>query len=231
MHFWKPNMIRFMKNASEHTEYHTALAKSILSRLGPEPTICDAGCGLGYLSLELSKGAKKVIAVDSNPAPLAVLKENIAKRGITNIEVACTDLEEFTQPESICVMVYCFFGDGALICETAKRSGAKLAIAISSVKGHKMPNREDIRERLTRMGAKFEEERLELALDQPFLSKEDALLFFETYGSTDAYSKMSEEEFLSKLVEGEDEGFPLVLPIPKHLYMIAFNPTQLPELI
>lgn len=178
MYLWKPDMIRFMRDASEHTDYHRALAEKIHNYLGQNPKIVDAGCGLGYLSLALSKQAGLVVAVDKNPAPLEILKQNVKARGIPNIEVVCADLDELEVLDGCAAAVFCFFGYGRQITKTAKRLRAAKAFAIGSVKGHRDPERESISELLNRLGVPHQEEYFALSLDQPFRSKEDALLFF-----------------------------------------------------
>lgn len=50
---WNKDMIRFLQDASEFCDYHGNLAARIMQEL-PDGDICDAGCGLGYLSLALS---------------------------------------------------------------------------------------------------------------------------------------------------------------------------------
>ncbi len=231
MFLWNPDMVRFMKDASEHTEYHAALAEKILKRLGPAPTVLDAGCGLGYLSLALSKGAALVAAVDKNPAPLAVLKENVEKRGIKNILPLCADLEALELPGPLSAAVFCFCGDGRLVFETAGRLKAAKAFAIGGVKGHREPDRESIGELLKRLKVPHEEEVFELSLDQPFRSEEDALLFFRTYHEKEPYSQMVSEEFLSRLKSGREGEFPFLLPIGKRLCMTVFNPADAPDLM
>ena len=231
MFLWNPDMIRFMKDASDNTGYHAALAEKILGRLGESPTVLDAGCGLGYLSLALSKGAALVAAVDKNPAPLAVLRENIEKRGIGNITPLCADLEEVGLAGPISAAVFCFCGDGQLVFETAKRLKAGKAFAIGSVKGHREPEKESVGELLKRLGVPHDEECFELSLDQPFRSEEDALLFFHTYNKKEPYSQMSAKEHLARLKRGREGEFPFLLPIRKRLCMTVFNPADAPDLM
>ena len=79
MFLWKPDMIRFMRDASEHTGYHADLAARIVPHLKEGARVCDAGCGLGYLSLALAPLAAQVTAVDRNADALSVLRENCEK--------------------------------------------------------------------------------------------------------------------------------------------------------
>ena len=49
---WNEEMVRFMRDASEYSDYHRRLVQWMLPDLHPGDHICDAGCGLGYLSLD-----------------------------------------------------------------------------------------------------------------------------------------------------------------------------------
>lgn len=222
-------MIRFMRDASEHTEYHRELAGLIMSRLQGNPVVCDAGCGLGYLSIALSENAKSVIALDSNPDPLAVLAENIKKRKIGNITPVCADLNEYEPDCAADAVVFCFCGDGKLISSSSKRFGAKKVFVIGKSRDARESKEEGITDMLGRLGVPYETEFFELSLDQPFRSKEDALLFLNTYRMKEPYSGMSDEEYLAGLAAGPDAEFPLKLPIKKFLRMTLFNPGDLPR--
>ncbi|MGI6193397.1 MAG: class I SAM-dependent methyltransferase [Christensenellales bacterium] len=229
MFLWNPDMIRFMRDASEHTGYHRALASRIHSYLGPKPEIVDAGCGLGYLSLALSQKAGMVVAVDKNHAPLEVLKENIKKRGVTNVLPVCADLEELELPGARSAVVFCFCGDGKLVVNTAKRLKARKAFSIGSMRGKRDEDKESVPDLLQRHGLPHQEEFFTLSLDQPFRTEEDALLFFETYREKEPYSLMSKEDFLARLQRGREGEFPLLLPIVKQLRMTVFDPADVPD--
>lgn len=56
MQLWVEDMIRFMRDASEYGTYNQELANLLAPELTRDMHICDAGCGLGYLSLALEFG-------------------------------------------------------------------------------------------------------------------------------------------------------------------------------
>jgi methylase of polypeptide subunit release factors len=99
-----------MKDASEYGDYNEKLAERIAPYLTKESRICDAGCGLGYLSLALSHYAGCVTAVDINENALDILKENLRKRRIDNINICCSDISD-VHVEPFDNMVFCFFGN------------------------------------------------------------------------------------------------------------------------
>ena len=82
MFTWTPEMIRLMQNANARSEYHRQLAAILAPKLAGCRTLCDAGCGLGYLSLALAPYVRRVTAADRSEAALDVLRQNCAARGI-----------------------------------------------------------------------------------------------------------------------------------------------------
>ncbi len=50
---WTPERVRFMANADAHTDYYQKLARWLAPWLPKNGHVCDAGCGLGSLSLAL----------------------------------------------------------------------------------------------------------------------------------------------------------------------------------
>ena len=85
LEFWHKDMIRFMTDASEYGDYYQQLTEKMLPWLTSDMHICDAGSGLGYLSLALSPHVGQVTAVERNPAAAAVLTENCRRLGISNV--------------------------------------------------------------------------------------------------------------------------------------------------
>ncbi len=55
-------------------------------------TVLEVGSGLGILTFEIARRAGKVIAVEKDPVLAEILKKEIKKRGITNIEVTIGDI-------------------------------------------------------------------------------------------------------------------------------------------
>lgn len=109
MFIWNEDMIRFLRDASEHSDYHHLLAEYLAKRLPENAHVCDAGCGLGYLSLQLAPYCRQVTAVDVSPEALAVLAANCDKEKIKNVDIRCGEIAELPPDEPYDAMVFCFF--------------------------------------------------------------------------------------------------------------------------
>ena len=107
---WNEEMVRFMRDASERGDYHQRLVRWMLPDLHPADHICDAGCGLGYLSLALAPYVRRVTAADRSEEALSVLRENCVRRGVGNIDILPGDLLRAAPPAPYDAMVFSFFG-------------------------------------------------------------------------------------------------------------------------
>ena len=76
LEFWHKDMIRFMTDASEYCDYYRQLTAQMQPWLSADMHICDAGSGLGYLSLALAPHVRQVTAVEKHPDAAAVLTDN-----------------------------------------------------------------------------------------------------------------------------------------------------------
>lgn len=54
--------------------------------------IADIGCGDGFYSLEFSKRASKVIAIDTSEKACEIVRKKISQNKIKNISVVCDDI-------------------------------------------------------------------------------------------------------------------------------------------
>ena len=108
------------------------------ARLSPGQVVYDIGCGSGSVSIEAAlqvENSGKVLAVDHDSNAVDLTKKNLAKFGVTNVEVIYGDAKEkipdLEQADAI------FIGgtggdtqDIVKICNTKLRSGGRIVIGI-----------------------------------------------------------------------------------------------------
>ena len=234
---WNEEMVRFMRTASEYGDYHRRLVQRMRPALHSADHICDAGCGLGYLSLALAPYVRRVTAADRSEAALDVLRQNCAARGIRNIEILSGELQPVPLAAPYDAMVFCFFGRMEEIAAVAK---AQCRGTVLVIKKNYTSHRFSVGEHpagwdsfragadwLTERGVPFEAETLEPEMGQPFRSMEEARQFFRLY-SRDADKAAITDEFLrGRLAETGREDFPLYLPHKRQVGYLQFESKDL----
>ena len=221
LQLWKPDMVRFMRDASEHESYNQKIAGEILPHLAPGAHVCDAGCGLGYLTLELAQHGFPVTAVDLNEDALDVLRENCAARNLQNVTVRCGDISSLLPEAPYDAMVFCFFGGIDEILRVAAQQCRGDVFIISrnyslhrfSVKAHGCGKGGylDMTRVLTGLKIPFHAHAMSLPFGQPLRSLEDARLFFAQY-SKDESALVTDEFLRSRITETDDKEFPYYMP-------------------
>ena len=239
MQLWYEDMVRFMRDASEYGTYNQELAKLLAPEFTQDSHICDAGCGLGYLSLALAPHAGHITSVEKNPDAVAVLEENCRNLGITNITPRCGTIQEAVPAQKYDAMVFCFFGGIYEILETAKRQCCGTVFIITrtytthrfSVGSHPTGSYGywGSREVLADLGVPFVEKTFDLEFGQPFRNLEDARRFFEIYSKDEDKSEITDEFLRSKVVETGRDDFPLYMPHLRNLAIIKFNASEIPK--
>lgn len=241
MFLWKPEMIRFMRDASEQCDYHKKLAAKIAPHLPSDAEICDAGCGLGYLSLALAPYCKSVTAADISRDALNVLEENRSARGCENVRILCGNIADLPPVRPYDAMVFCFFGSAGPILRLAKaQCRGKIVIIKKNWEehrftiGHKRLAHETftvLQEKLSAAGIPFTAEAFALEMGQPLRSLTDAVEFFHTYSRDDDPQAITEETVLPRLTQTDDARFPFYLPQNKEMGFITLDTGDIPDSI
>lgn len=65
----------------------------------PEAVAVDLGCGSGQVTLALAKRCRSVVGVDVSEKMIALLLENAARGGVTNVEGRAVPIEKLGLPE------------------------------------------------------------------------------------------------------------------------------------
>lgn len=91
MFFWDEDNLRWMEDAANYTGYYQKLAKMILPYVKKEDTVCELGCGPGYLACALAPGVSQITALDISGLAIAKLGEKLASNHIANIRPVLAD--------------------------------------------------------------------------------------------------------------------------------------------
>ncbi|MBO5461481.1 MAG: class I SAM-dependent methyltransferase [Ruminococcus sp.] len=230
MYRWNPEMIYFMNQASKDTEYYKELAEHIAKYLTKDSVVCDVGCGVGGLAIELSRFCRKVYAVDISKDIIDSVKERLEEERIMNVEAICTDVFGWKPEEKVDAAVYCMFGT----VEEINRIGKHLEVSQQFivrrlVREHQFKIKEgkqhrnsapEMMEELRESDYQFEYEEMTLSLNQPFKNFDEAVRFFELYNRTK--EKITEEEIEARLIRQENEEYPYLLPSKKRMGIIQY---------
>jgi SAM-dependent methyltransferase len=237
---WTPDVIRFRVDAVEYGGFDRAIAERILPHLPQDAHVCDAGCGLGYLSLALARHCARVTAVDVSPEALNVLRKNAQALGVINLDIAQGDLFAMRPAEKYDAMVFCFFGR---VDETLRAVKAQCGGKAFLIKRNWATHRFSLTDRpverftflktcaeLDEAGVKHHVEAFPLEMGQPFRSLSDAALFFQIFGREDA-ARVSPEDVVDRLAETGSREFPYYLPMARPLGMIVLDAGEIPDTI
>ena len=179
---WTQESIAYMDDACRRTDFHRKLTVELQPYLRETDCVCDAGCGLGYLSLSLAPYVGAVTAVERDSQALAVLERELALRHIENVHPCCEDVFVHRPEKPYDAMVFCFFGSIEEILAAAARCcrGTVLAVVRNDESHrfsgkHREPGRHSYETAcriLTEKGINFTTRTASFAFDQPFRSLE-----------------------------------------------------------
>ena len=208
------------------------LADRITPEIKPDARICDAGCGVGALSLEMAQRGFCVTALDISPVALGQLPAH------ARIEALCEDAEKHEPEAPYDAMVFCFFGDMPICLRMAARCCTGDMFYISrdydmhrfSVGQHpvRYSGYRQARDLLDKMAIPYQAEECALDMGQPFRDREEARRFFMLYSRDDP--AMITDTFLeSKLTHTQSSEYPLYLPHMRRCGMVHVQMKDIPQ--
>lgn len=224
MHRWDPQMIRWMCEAMDYGSYNRDLAACIQPYLGKDDHVCEAGCGLGFLSLELAGHVRKISAFDRNADALAVLRERIQEHGLRNIETQCSTLEAFQTAETPDAMLFCLFGMLDEMIASAERLRCGKVITV-----HRRQSDELWRSKVRdfcgigdlRGWQIVDRNSMDIPLNQPFRDLNDARQFMDMYVPEEAERCLTDDAFESVLRMIDHPVYRFELPVTRRLEMLV----------
>lgn len=238
---WTDQSMDWYEQAALHCDFHRRVACLAQPSLEGCDTIADLGCGLGYLSMELSSFCRRMICVDVSTPALGRLAENCLRRNITNLETLEADWtlwQPHPLPDAV-VLSYCN-GLGRNLPVLSRLAG-KVILSIMPASNEEndsydlnryLPQRARYRGRenhktvvpvLQALGVPYQETPFSLPFGQWLRDEEEVKTFLEYYFDFHPTTSQLEEYLASHKAEN---GY--YLPNVKHGYVVAVKVQDLP---
>ena len=99
---WTDESIAFLRDAPAMNRYYETIEEKITPQFQENAHVCDAGCGIGELSLALKPYCRHVTAVDADALAIKTLKAHLIE-GVTAI---CGDMETLAPEKPYDAMVF-----------------------------------------------------------------------------------------------------------------------------
>ncbi len=232
MQDWDAASVGFMRDAAEYGTFFEELTQRLLPWLPTDGHICDAGCGIGGLALELSRHCRRVTAVDVAEAPINALQSRPLPK---NLRVFCEDI--FSMSARYDAMVFCYFGRIRQILQIAARQCCGRVIVVKrNCLEHRFSARpversehsfDEAHTLLSELGIAYQSEMLQLEFGQPFRSLSAAERFFSLYDRSGA--KLTQAQLSERLIPTDNEVYPYYLPMQRDMELFVFDAREIPQ--
>jgi len=219
---WNSNTIRWYQEADAYSGFSRNIANFVAPRLEGYSTLCDIGCGLGLVDLELSKYINGITCIDINREAIEALKKSVEDRKITNIETRLMDCNAIDEVWD--VIFISFFG-GCNLQEFLHY--CKKLIVVVNKKNHselipikyrtfKKNTVDQVEQVLTEKGISYLLTEVSFEFGQPLISLEDAQNFVRAHSPQITAEDLS--NFLSdRLTETGEKQYPFFIPRMKSM--------------
>lgn len=106
---WTEKSIEWFVRAANETNYYQQIVNKVSHLLEDSTSVYDLGCGVGYLSMEMAKQVRQVIAIDINDLAISSLYKTILEKKYTNIipGVANWHIWQPKQPADVVILSNC----------------------------------------------------------------------------------------------------------------------------
>ena len=192
---WSDESIAWYKRAAENTGFFQELSDTVKPYIKSSETLCEIGCGHGYLSLGLSACVRKVTAVDIEKRVLNVMENEMALNNRNNIDILNADWKVLSGRFWDTVLA-CNFGHLPQDIPDFLGMCARQLILVHRVQDDtRKISSVLIQEYLQNNGYGFAFLQRKADFGQLFISKEEAFRFFLHYGWI---KENGQEDFLAK---------------------------------
>ena len=225
---WTDESIAFLRDAAAMNRYSETIAEKITPQLQENAHVCDAGCGIGELSLALKPYCRHVTAVDADALAIKTLKAHL----IEGVTARCGDMETLALEKPYDAMVFCLFGRTQDTLRIArKQCRGKIFLVKRDYSHHRFSagkvslgeytagSTEAV---LHEKGIPYTVERFTAEFGQPFRSLEAAERFFALYNRSES-EVLSKDEIRARLTAGPSAEFPYYLPHKKALCLFTIE--------
>ena len=235
---WTEESAALLSRAYQHGAAVRVLGDWIAPKLKKEARVCDVGCGVGALALELARRGFGVTALDICDVPLKQLLKS-EDAALARVDVLCTDAITHTPDVPYDAMVFCFFGGMEQCLNMARRCCLGDVFYISrdydahrfSVNRHpvRYSGYREARALLDMLGIPYEAAESALDMGQPFADLDEARRFFSLY-SRDDPALITDAFLEGRLVPAKDKEYPLYLPNMRRIGMLRFSVKDIPPM-
>ena len=226
---WNEQTIGWFMDASAYTGFHKTLAELIVPFLSPRGTLCDIGCGLGRLDMELAPFMTKITAIDINENATEILRHEAMTAGLDNINTIHGDVSSLIETFDFVLMS--FFGQSNMLefLKLCKRRLIRIVSADNNSGLYPQKYRCSVKdtvpivqEELDAKGISYKLELHSIEFGQPLRSWQEAIQYVLKNAPEAGNNEVI--DFLSERIIRTDEGdFPLYLPNQKELGIFVFE--------
>lgn len=225
---WNPDTIRWYQAANEYTGFYKKIAALIAPKLKGCTNLCDLGCGLGLVDLELCRSIDRITCIDICQEAIDFLKKEAAERNVGNIQALVMDCNDITGCWD--AIFISFFGSRNF---QGFLPHCKKLFAVVSAKNYtelypgkyrkfKKNTVAGFKQDLAGKGIPYSLTEVSLNFGQPLISMEDARKFVLNNSPQSSPDEVT--DFLSQnLIETKDKKYPLFLPHVKSIGIFEIN--------
>ncbi|MCL1917751.1 MAG: tRNA (guanine-N(7)-)-methyltransferase [Peptococcaceae bacterium] len=231
---WNEQSIQWFLDASAYTGFHHQLAMRIVPYLEADDTLCDIGCGLGRLDLELAPHVSSLTAVDVDEKVIVKLQRDVILSGFQNLHARCTDATEVKGLFDVVLMSF-FGGSGSGMEDSYRLCCRRLVRVVNAEnKGNLYPGSHRktvkktipiVQQELSDQGYRYELVTDTIEFGQPLRSWQDAEQFV-LYNAPEATDKEVNDFLHENAERTKQDEFPIYLPNPKDVGIFVIYPLR-----
>lgn len=226
---WTEKRIDWYQRAVAWNGFDKVLVDNISRFVPQDESICDMGCGTGYLAMELARRGYETSAFDMNEVTMAYLREEVPRRGLseklTLRQGSWDELGDEPLWDNV-VMVFAghmedelqrFLGFCRKRLIVIIRESSKSHVQADGVTPRRHTKPGQMEEVLD--GMKYDMVPIVTEFGQPLRSMEECIDYLETFGA----DTKSADSKIHNAVKTSDSEFPLFLPNEKQMRMYVIE--------